>query len=119
MAEAINPWRALTVEVGAAVFLAAGQRVPLEGAAQGPGLCVYHKSCSSSALQDLAKHSTMMHTMEFCAIVMEKVTTNKCLMAENMYTHLFNKYFLKTDDIPNTLLRAKCEKTKLQNSLDN
>lgn len=42
-----NPRRALTVEVGAAGVSAAGQHVPAEGAAQGPGLCVHHRPCSS------------------------------------------------------------------------
>lgn len=64
--------------LGLLVFPAAGQHVPIEGAAQGPGLCVHHMPCSSSALQDLVKHSMMMHTMEFCVIVMKKDTTDEC-----------------------------------------
>lgn len=105
-------------KLGLLVFPAAGQHVPVEGAAQGPGPCVHHMPCSSSALQDLAKHSMMMHTMEFCAIVMKKGTTDTCLMTENMCTHLFNTYLLK--NIPNNLLlSAKSEKSRFQNSLYN
>lgn len=101
------------MEVGAAGVSAAGPHVPAEGAAQRPGLCAHHRPCSSSALQDPVKHSMMMHTMEFCAIVMKKDTTDKCLMAENMCTRLFNKYLLKTYDIPNTPLSAKSEKKQV------
>lgn len=36
-----------------------------------------------------------------------------------MFTDLFNKYLLKTYDIPSTLLSAKSEKSRLQNSLYN
>lgn len=91
---------------GCCCFQQLGSTFPLrKSPASGPALCVHHMPWSSSALQDLVKHSVRMHTMEFCAIVMKKDTTDECLMTENMCTHLFNKYLLKTYDIPNTLLK--------------